>query len=251
MNKKEKKKKLLLVFLLVVMGLILFSSYINTTEIDLGSLFGQKKISKQKELFFESDRETKKEKEEQIENINKKKNNSSTNLEENNKIKSITLIKEIKDPFKNAQNINDLAEVKDENKIGDKINGAGEIIFLEKNITAESLISQTQGSKKMTKSEKKGQKELALSVSKSKENIKTINRQSLKNIQLPFRLIGIIKNSTNSSALFLYQGQTLLKNEKENIDVFTIEQINNKNLIISYQNEERIIHLWKEKYNEN
>lgn len=253
MNKKEKKKKLFLVFLLVVMGLILFSSYIKTTELELSSIFGHKKISKQKELLFETEKEIIKEEIAQKENINENKNDLSANLEEKAKVETITLTKEVKDPFKIAKNVNDLPKKKDKNKIENKINETEELMFLEKNITAENLIYPTQNSERMIVSEKKAPNELSLPApeNRNKEKIIKTDRQSLENIKLPFRLVGIIKNKTSSSALFLYQNQTLLKKENENIDVFKIEKINNNNLIISYQNEERIIDLWKEKYNEN
>jgi hypothetical protein len=252
MKIKEKKKKLLLVFLLVVMGLILFSGYIKTTEIELSSIFGHKKISKQKELLFETEKEIKKEDMAQKQNINKNKNDLSANLKEKTKIETITLTKEIKDPFKIAKSVNNLPEEKDKNKIENKINETEELMFLEKNIAAD-LIYPTQNSEKITESEKKVPNELSLPVSenRNKEKIMKTDRQSLENIKLSFKLVGIIKNKTSSSALFLYQNQTLLKKENENIDVFKIEKINNNNLIISYQNEERIIDLWKEKYNEN
>lgn len=252
MHKNKKRKKLLLVFLLVSIGLILFSSYIKTTEVEFSSIFGQKKESKQNELFFETEKKIKKEEMKQTEDIDNK-NNSAANRKKKTKIESITLIKEIKDPFKTAQMISETAEEKDKKKLENEMNKTEELIFLEKNITAENLIPQTKNSKKMTESEKQALNKLAPPVpeDKEKEEIMTTSSQRLENIRLPFKLLGIIKNKTSSSALFLYQNQTLLKKEKENIDVFRIEKINNNNLTISYQKEERIIYLWKEKNNEN
>ncbi|TDO92281.1 hypothetical protein DFR79_10694 [Halanaerobium saccharolyticum] len=251
MIEKEKKKKLLLVFLLVVMCLILFSSYIKTTEIELSSIFGQNNESKQKELLFETDNEIKKEVIEPKRDISKNKNDLTVKPEKKNKIETIALTKEIKDPFKNDQSVNDLAEEKNENRSGNTINKTEELVFLEKNMIADNLSSSTQIKEKMTESKKEIPEKSSLPAAANKEKIMRADRRRLSNIQLPFRLIGIIKNSTNSSALFLYEGQTLLKRENESIDVFKIEKIKNNNLTISYQKEERIIYLWKEKNNEN
>ena len=112
-----------------------------------------------------------------------------------------------------------------------------DLIYLEKNIIADNTAAKSK-IKAETKSE---------NITKTK--IKA--EKSIKEFRLPFKLLGIIKNADNSSALFLYQGQNILKKEKEKIDIFKVEEINNKNLIISCQDQRRKIHLWEEKNNEN
>jgi len=76
-------------------------------------------------------------------------------------------------------------------------------------------------------------------------------KEQLQKIKLPFKLLGIIKNENSASALFLYQGKNILKQEKDKIDIFKIEAIKKQEITISYQNETIKISLWKEEVNEN
>jgi hypothetical protein len=73
---------------------------------------------------------------------------------------------------------------------------------------------------------------------------------NIDRLQLPFKLLGIIRQNNNSAVLFLYQGQTVVKSENDKIGQFTIKEIQNKEIIISYQQAERVIKLWEDRKNE-
>ncbi len=230
-----KNKKLILITLSLVLLLILFSAYIKTREIELAILA---------EENFQKEAPT------------KKKEKLKTKKEAENKIESIALIKEIKDPFQKDAQKNKNEAISAEKTAATKqlkINKKNKLIYLEKNIIAENLFDKSEKSPGSNKAQPELSKESAALVSKER----TVNSQKdavqkqLQNIRLPFKLLGIIKNKSNSSALFLYQGQHILKKEKEKIDIFEIETINNKNIILSYQNLKRSLHLWEGDINEN
>jgi len=217
-----KNKKLILIILSLVLLFILFSAYIKTRETDLAILA---------EENFQQEAPT------------KKKEKLKTKEEAENKIESIALIKEIKDPFqKDAQkNKNEASSAEKTVKTKQlKINKKNELIYLEKNIIAEKIIDK----RKLSPGSNDSKFELT-------KNSAAPVKQQFKNIRLPFKLLGIIKNKSNSSALFLYQGKHILKKEKDKIDIFEIDKINNKNIILSYQNQKRSLHLWEGEINEN
>lgn len=258
MKIKLKKKKYILIILTVVMLIIFLSNYSKPTEIALNLLFNQnnfKSKTASKEIFFEADSKNGLEKEVQQKLEFKHKNKSQKKVEKAGEVEKIALVKDIKDPFKSKQ----------KNSRAAKDNSAEELlpnrsledlILLEKNITSSEMIVQNQNgfsdflnSPSAEEINKKSISTDSNDKSIDKRNSNSIN--SLKKKNLPFKLLGIIKNKNNSSALFRYQGQTLLKKEKEKIDIFKIKKINNKNLVITYQNEEKTLQLWKEKNNEN
>jgi hypothetical protein len=235
MKELLKNKKLILIILSLILLLILYSNYIKTREIELGILaeetFQQESPTKKKEIL-------------------------KTKKEAENKIESIALIKEIKDPFQKdaPKNENETASAEKTAKTKQlKINKKDELIYLEKNIIAEEIIDKREKSPGSNKAQPELSKESAALVNKERtfNSKEAALNQKLKNIRLPFKLLGIIKNKSNSSALFLYQGQHILKEEKERIDIFKIEEINNKNIILSYQNQKKSLHLWEGEINEN
>ncbi|MGM0500066.1 MAG: hypothetical protein ACQERL_07675, partial [Bacillota bacterium] len=118
-----------------------------------------------------------------------------------------------------------------------------DLLFLEKNIIAEKLEPIDKSGVEALKPKKETD---AAENSDQKEYNKFD-----KSIKLPFKLLGIIKNKDNSAALFLYQGQNISRKENETIDIFKIEEINNKNISLTYQNQRRVIKLWEEEGNEN
>ena len=217
-----KNKKLLLLILSVFLLLILFSNYLKTVGLT------ENKLKKEKII-------------EKAAPVDKTKIEPKIKDEEKQKeIESIALIKEIKDPFRaEIESKEDFKKKREDLSAAKKIKLKTEkdLIYLEKNIIADNTAAKSK-IKAETKSE---------NITKTK--IKA--EKSIKEFRLPFKLLGIIKNADNSSALFLYQGQNILKKEKEKIDIFKIEEINNKNLIISCQDQRRKIHLWEEKNNEN
>ena len=217
-----KNKKLLLLILSVFLLLILFSNYLKTVGLT------ENKLKKEKII-------------EKAAPVDKTKIEPKIKDEEKQKeIESIALIKEIKDPFRaEIESKEDFKKEREDLSAAKKIKLKTEkdLIYLEKNIIADNTAAKSK-IKAETKSE---------NITKTK--IKA--EKSIKEFRLPFKLLGIIKNADNSSALFLYQGQNILKKEKEKIDIFKIEEINNKNLIISCQDQRRKIHLWEEKNNEN
>lgn len=221
-----KNKKLILLILSVFLILILFSNYLKTVGLTENKLKKEKIIEKAAPVDRAKIEPKIKDQEKQKE------------------IESTALIKEIRDPFRteieskedSKKEREDLAAAK---KI--KFKTGKDLIYLEKNIIADYTAAESKIKADITAKTK--------SENITKTKIKA--EKSIKDFRLPFKLLGIIKNADNSSALFLYQGQSILKKEKEKIDIFKIEEINNKNLIISCQDQRRKIHLWEEKNNEN
>lgn len=221
-----KNKKLLLLILSIFLILILFSNYLKTVGLTENKLKKEKIIEKAAPVDRAKIEPKIKDQEKQKE------------------IESTALIKEIRDPFRaeieskedSKKEREDLAAAK---KI--KLKTGKDLIYLEKNIIADNTAAESKIKADITAKTKYE--------NTTKTKIKA--EKSIKDFRLPFKLLGIIKNADNSSALFLYQGQSILKKEKEKIDIFKIEEINNKNLIISCQDQRRKIHLWEEKNNEN
>lgn len=145
----------------------------------------------------------------------------SENLEVKNNSKSevpvekLATIEEIKNPFK--------IDKKFASQSLDKTNknNSDELVSLEKNII------QKVKNDKLNESN-----DLSLKM-KKKPN-------------LDFKLIGIIKNKKQAAALFLYQGQTILKKEEEEIGSFQIKNINKKEVILNYHEQEIKLNLWED-----
>jgi len=244
MKKILKNKKLLLTVLSVVLLLILFTKYIKTREVNFDLIFEPEDTINQKEIFFENDKKNngsqsgEKDKGKEKIKIESKKNQKKETEAE---IESIALIRDIKDPFQEkADNFKlKAAEAEKQNA-----NTKNKLIYLEKNIIAENIISKNKEADIDNDSIIELDKKSLLETKNGRHESNTSERQ-FKNIKLPFKLLGIIKNRDNSSALFLYQGQNILKKEKENIDIFKIEEINNNNLVLSCENHKRQLYLWE------
>lgn len=148
--------------------------------------------------------------------------NKNLNLKSNSKaeipVEKLATIKEIKDPFKIDKNNQNSA-----NQDADSTNpiNPDELLSLEKNI-----IQQVK-----TKNPNKSD-----NLSPSIED----------NLKLDFKLLGIIKNKKQAAALFLYQGKTILKKEKDKISSFEIKNINKKEVILFYQEKEIKLNLWED-----
>jgi|GEM_PF-1145589 len=253
MKKIIKNKKLLLIFLTAILLLILFSNYIKTNEIELKTLFDQENKAGKKELLLEADKKVNDQESaaDQIIAAEVSTGNKNENKVKTKEIEKIALVKEIKDPFQaKVEQTSKAGNFEEKSAIADKlkIDLKEDLIYLERNIISENISSSSQKSEEIMQSKIKSGAESELKENSKNESAK--NRKSLQNIKLPFKLMGIIKNKDNSSALFFYRGQTLLKREEEKIDIFKIEKINNKNLLISYQEKERRLNLWEEKSNE-
>ena len=252
MKKIFSNKKMILMILIIILTIILLSNYIKTAEISLFKFFDKQTNSKES-LFFKNQENksalTEKAKNEDKDNNNKdndndkdkdknndknndkdKNNKNTAKVYKNDKIESIALISEIKDPFnqKDNQSLNK--------------SYSQDLLFLEKNIIAEKLDHPAKSGAEVLKKNDKNAAE--------KNFVQKENDKLNKNIELPFKLLGIIKSKDNSAALFLYQGQNISRKEDEKIDRFKIEEINNKNISLTYQNKSRIIKLWEEEGNE-
>ncbi|CCU79351.1 hypothetical protein HSACCH_01260 [Halanaerobium saccharolyticum subsp. saccharolyticum DSM 6643] len=241
-NKIFSNKKLILILLIIILTIVLLSNYIKTAEISLFELFNKDEALAES-LFF-------KEEQNKSAAVKKAKNDAETNKAETKevaiknvnkeaKIESIALISEIKDPFNQKENTENIIQ---DNKSFNK-NTKQDLLFLEKNIIAENLKSLDKGSAQVLKQNQKA------GADKDHE-LKETNNKLKQNIKLPFKLLGIIKNKDNSAALFRYQGKNVLKKENEQIDIYKIKEINNKEISLIYQNEIRIIKLWEEGANE-
>ena len=250
-------KKIILIILSLLLLLIVLSNYSKTTEVALiTNIFSKEEAnSSADKLFFAQKDLNKKEAEIKEKNTAPKTVPKKENKSEAAEIKTIVLIDEIKDPFKikknkseansneerkekinNTNNKNDLLKV---DRVDEELNLDKNLIFLEKNIIAETLAPVSAASK-------------VLAVNKDNQNFdKDLNANSknknLKNIKVPFKLLGIIKQQEKASALFLYQGQNILKREKDKIDLFKIEEIKNKEIILSYQGQKKRLKLWEVK----
>jgi hypothetical protein len=243
MEKLLKNKKIILL-LTVLLLLVVFSAYIKTSKVKLTEIY-QKPEETEAELLFKGEKASEK---------NEKPVRKEETLEESGESKAavskIALISEIKDPFKGDLDASSggkesAAEGKEQRK---NIYPA-ELIDLEKNIIASDLINKTARENKL---QQKNSKDSELKPDQNSENQATAaeNKLNIDRLQLPFKLLGIIRQNNNSAVLFLYQGQTVVKSENDKIGQFTIKEIQNKEIIISYQQAERVIKLWEDGKNE-
>jgi len=251
MKKIVLNKKIILIVLTVILLVILVSNYIKTADHSLLELFNKDKSSAD-ELFFNKKKKGEEEekvvqaknqqrKEEKMLKESKKQAAGVKEKAEKKEIKSIALISEIKDPFAiSAQAETKAAKI----ELNSKNQQRKELIFLEKNIIAEKIKFKDKSAAELFQNDKKND-----SVKLDSEEKK--QKEQLQKIKLPFKLLGIIKNENSASALFLYQGKNILKQEKDKIDIFKIEAIKKQEITISYQNETIKISLWKEEVNEN
>lgn len=239
MKKIFSNKKILLIVLSIVLLVILLSSYIRTKEIDLFNFFG-KQEKKEDQFFFKENLrndEFKKSINQKESEKTAKKDLELTKLSAENekldKIESIALISEIKDPFIQEKKVNTSTSQ----------NTDQDLIFLEKNIVSKELkVSGQNENKNLLKS---GKKQV------DNDNLQEKKTQLDQNIKIPFQLLGIIKNKDNSTVIFNYQGKKVLKKENEKIDLFVIEKINNNNISLVYKNKVKTLNLWEKVENEN
>lgn len=239
-------KKTVLFLLLIIFFLLSFSNYIKTDDNPLAQFFEEEKAEdaeadSNENLMLQNNikKETKME-EENLNNELSLKEKAENNKQE--KPKRIASIEEIKDPFyieenENAQNI----EL--ENGILDlKLDGS--LRVLEKDITAVEAVDIKKEKSSKEKEEPSAATAASAGAGESKNNGAAAEKINLKKIELPFNLIGIVKSNNLASALFNYQGKTIIKNEKEKIDFFKIEKIDSKKVIISFEDQKFELKLW-------
>lgn len=218
MKKVYFTKKIVLIILTVILLLLLLSNYIKTTDKNTTNIFKDREKSLDEKLFSEKD-DHKASKNKAHDLLDK-----NSNKKEKQKIENIALIEELKDPFE----LNEKTTAKttaNENQL----------------LSNQQLYSNSENNAKIEKN-----KVLNLDKSESEENNKSsAEPKFLNNIQFPFELLGIIKNKNNSSALFLYQGKNVLKEETDEIDIFKIEKINKKEIILSFKDQKTRLHLWE------
>ena len=241
-NTTFSNKKMILILLIIILTIVLLSNYIKTAELSLFELFNKDEAPAES-LFFKEEQSkaaaSKTAKNDAETNKAETKEVAIKNVNKEAKIESIALISEIKDPFNQNENTENIIQ---ENKSFNQ-NTKQDLLFLEKNIIAEKLKPLNKGSAQVLKQNKNAEAD-------KNYELKETNNKLKQNIRLPFKLLGIIKNKENSAALFLYQGKNVLKKENEQIDIYKIKEINNKEISLIYQNEIRIIKLWEEGANE-
>lgn len=261
MKKKLDLKQVTLIILIILLLIILVFNYLNKVKSNSNSNFNKEQVGVENpELLPEKiklnqndnlgDLSSKKDSKKQTLNKNKnlkkikKEIQVKTQKTNSTKDKSISeknlKISEAKNPFKNKNSSKDL-------KNSYKFN---QTLLLEKDLSTknnfdlEGLVIERE--ENLKKQAQKDLKAVDLELEdKTDADIKT-EKEIFKELKLPFELLGIIKNKNNSAALILYQGKKVLKKESEMIDIFMIEKIFNKSLIISYQNQQKKLKLWEE-----
>lgn len=248
----ENKKIVLLITLLL---LLIVTGYIKTSEIKLDQIY-QNEVQTENELLFDTERaEEEKDKKTEKSSPARKIGSESAYKKSDKKLKisKIALISEIKDPFKSSSDFNSSQKETAAGKeldLKSKKDYHRELIDLEKSIMANSLIEATSAEEKTN--EQRSSKKSELNNKKSRtDKSTTAEGIDLSKVKLPFKLLGIIKNGSSSAALFQHQGRKIVKKERDKIGSFKIQEIKNKEIVISYQKAKRIINLWEEEKNEN
>lgn len=243
MKKISLNKKTYLITAAAFFLLLIISIYFKTTATNPVQIFNKSEQSRSELLLTEKDKEKKAAAEAENKSLEKNKNSAEKEAE----IENIALVEEIKDPFTAAQK-------QEENGLPQVINKSRnqDLILLEKNIIAETIIgAENQAAQKAEAKADTVQIKKETAAEDKKESKGAAAAANLNNIKFPFKLLGIIKNRTNASALLLYQGQNILKKEKDKIDLFQIKKINQKEIILTYQDEEYKLQLWEAEKNEN
>ncbi|MFW5736091.1 MAG: hypothetical protein ACOCXB_01910 [Halanaerobium sp.] len=244
MKKISLNKKTYLITAAAVFLILIISIYLKTTATNPVQIFNKGNQSAAEVLPSEKDNEN--ENQAGAENKSLKKNQNSAKQE--TEIENIALVEQIKDPFTAArkQKKTKRAEVINKNT------KSKDLILLEKNIIAETITgTENQADQKKEAEADTVQIKKEAAARDEKENDGAAAESNLNNIKLPFKLLGIIKNSRNASALFLYQGQNILKKEKDKIDLFQIKKINKNEIVLTYQKEELKLQVWEDEENEN
>ena len=177
--------------------------------------------------------------------------NSKKSKNEEKEIINIASIDEIKNPFKEKKikkTDNKLEKNKKENINYNRANNS-QILYLEKNLIEKDFLNNNSLNLKDKKSNKNDKLKREKTETKAQQKVikKNTVKNNILNTKLPFKLLGIIKNKNNSTALVYYQGKRMLIKENEFLNKLLIEEINNQSIIISYNEEKRKIKLWEEK----
>lgn len=240
MKNKLELKKIALLILVLLLLFILFSNYLKSSETKSSSVLPPSEAEKKLPELSKKKENTKNKTQAESEAITAKKKKKDEYFKAEEKV-----IDSVMDPFKAEKNLKNI-------KNNDDLNRS---IFLEGDLNptadlrGDGLIIEKENT---LKSAEKNQNESEKNVKKNEEiklKTKTVPAEKektkrLQNLKLPFELIGIIKNQNNSAVIILYQGRKIIKKEKERIDLFLIEKIKNKSLIISYKKEKKEIKLW-------
>lgn len=255
--KNIKNKKILLLILTIILFLTIFINFLRFKELNSESFVTDN--AKTEDLFFKA----KKDKIAAAENLKTTVDNellqSSKNNLKNNKlakeeaVKRIALISEIKDPFKKEERLNyKLDSQRNESEKLLKKEAAAKIdrtqneqlLLLEKSVFNNN--SQAKKLKKSRDIEEKvnNDKDDYLKNRELKNEAEQL--ENIKNINLPFKMLGIIKNKNKAAVLFLYKGKKIVKREGDKIDLFQIDKINNKKIVLNYKDQKRILKLWED-----
>ncbi|PUU89785.1 MULTISPECIES: hypothetical protein [Halanaerobium] len=240
--KRILKNKKIILLLTVLLLLVIFSAYIKTSEVKLTEIY-QKPEETEAEFFLKGEKAS-----EKNEKIVRKEETVEDSREAKVAVSKIALISEIKDPFKADSDSSSGQKAAAEKEQRKNIYPA-ELIDLEKNVIASDLIKNTARDNKL---QQENPKESELKPEQNSVNqVAAENKLNIAQLQLPFKLLGIIRQNNNSAVLFRYQGQAVVKSENDKIGQFTIKEIQNKEIIIGYQQAERVIKLWEDGKNEN
>lgn len=234
MKKDFFTKKRLLFILIIFLLLFFLFNYFKTTDLNfISAVNNNEKNTKIVNQLFEKDNILDSEIKKEDESIEIDQKNSDQAKE----IKKVILLKEIRDPFAavKSESLSKEKKLVKSNKNKFKINtdlkSAEGAVCLEKNIITKIKNQKPDIESNLNK--------------KKSDSIKTEEKELNLNIKFPFKLLGIIKNNNKSSALFLYQGKNILKRETEKIDIFNIEKINKKDLVLKYENQKIKLKLWR------
>jgi hypothetical protein len=77
------------------------------------------------------------------------------------------------------------------------------------------------------------------------ESTKINLKRKIIEIEIPFSLLGIIKNKNTSAALLAYQGKVIKKSEGENIENFQIEKIKKEMIVLAYDDFKYNQYIWR------
>lgn len=234
-----KNKKIILTVLIIIFLFLLLFNYLNIKDFKLKDffVFGTKTEAQlPKNNIKQKSNSANKEN-----NLNRKENLEKSKDKKTLTVEKIALISEIQDPFKKKNDKSSKREKKQNNSL----------VLLEENIIENDLKKAVKIKSEQSKKQENIITTKSIKTKKNKnENQKEKQLKTIKNINFPFKMIGIIKNKNEAAVLFLYQGEKIVKKEDQKIDLFKIEEINNKNIVLSYKKQKRILKLWEDS-NEN
>lgn len=243
MKKITLNKKTYLITAAAVFLILIISIYLKTTATNPVQIFNEADQSAAEVLLTEKNKEDETAAEAEKKSLKKNQNSVKKEAE----IENIALVEEIKDPFTAARKQKETKLP----QVSNKSSKNQDLILLEKNIIAESLIAAENHADQKNEAEADTVQIKKETAADEKESGGAAAESNLNNIKLPFKLLGIIKNRSSASALFLYQGQNIIKKEKDKIDLFQIKKINKKEIVLTYQKEELKLQLWEVEENEN